>query len=123
MAMSTMQHWSDLDRGLAELVRVARGRIVLLTIDAEIGAETSLPRDYLPEIAEADRRDFPPIAGLVGRLGPGTRVVTLPVAADFTDCFALALWSRPQSPLEGGPGRHQRLRPGRPATPGLASVD
>lgn len=100
MAMMTMQHWSDLSRGLAEMVRVARKRIVLLTIDAEVAAGTWLMRGYLPEMGEADKRDFPAIASLTGQLGPDTLVVTLPVPADFTDGFALALWSRPEALLD-----------------------
>src|SRR5688572_27138631 len=31
MAVLTVHHWSDLERGLAEMARVARRRIVLLT--------------------------------------------------------------------------------------------
>jgi SAM-dependent methyltransferase len=62
MAIMTMHHWADVDRGLAELVRVARRRIVLLTIDTEVAASTWLFRDYIPEAAERDRREFPAIS-------------------------------------------------------------
>jgi SAM-dependent methyltransferase len=114
MAIMTMHHWSDLSRGLAELLRVTRKRIVLLTVDAEVGAEMWLLRDYVPDIAASDRRDFPAIAGLVQQLGPSTRVVTLPVAADCTDGFGLALWSRPETVLDPA---------ARAATSGFARMD
>ena len=32
MGVFTMQHWGDIDRGLAEVLRVTRERIVLLTL-------------------------------------------------------------------------------------------
>jgi len=35
LAVLTVHHWSDRQRGLAELRRVSRDRIVLLTFDAE----------------------------------------------------------------------------------------
>jgi SAM-dependent methyltransferase len=114
MAMMTMHHWSDLNRGLAELLRVTRKRIVLLTVDAEVGADMWLLRDYVPEIAERDKREFPAIARLVERLGSTTQVVNLPVAADCTDGFALALWSQPETVLDA---------PARAATSGFARMD
>lgn len=33
MGIFTMQHWDDVDRGLTEILRVTRERIVLLTLD------------------------------------------------------------------------------------------
>jgi len=100
MAMLTMHHWADLSRGLAELVRVARRRIVLLTIDVEVEATMWLFREYVPEIVERDRREFPEIARLIKELRAPTEVVTVPVPADCTDGFALAFWSRPEAVLE-----------------------
>ena len=65
MGVFTLQHWHDLDRGLEEVRRVTRERIIFLTLDMDIVAETCwLARDYLPEMIEADRRDFPEIGGL-----------------------------------------------------------
>ena len=69
MAVMTMQHWAEVDRGLAEMARVARRRIVLLTIDADVAAGTWLFSEYVPEAAERDRREFPRIS----HLGPAPR--------------------------------------------------
>jgi SAM-dependent methyltransferase len=102
MAMMTMHHWADVGRGLAELARVARRRIVVLTIDAEVGADMWLLRDYFPEMADRDRREFPAIARLIRDLRAPTRVITVPVPADCTDGFGLALWSRPEAVLDPG---------------------
>jgi SAM-dependent methyltransferase len=114
MAMMTMHHWADVSRGLAELVRVARRRIVLLTIDVEVEADMWLFRDYVPEIADRDRSEFPMITQLVRELKAPTRVITVPVPADCTDGFGLAFWNRPEAVLDPG---------ARAATSGFARMD
>lgn len=99
MGVFTMQHWDDVDCGLAELLRVTRRRIVLLTLDVEVTAQMWLCSDYLPEIAEHDRQTFPAIARLRAAL-PGALVEPIPVPADCTDMFCVALWSRPEAHLD-----------------------
>jgi SAM-dependent methyltransferase len=99
MGVFTMQHWDDVDRGLAELLRVTRKRIVLLTLDVDVTAQMWLCRDYLPEITEHDRQTFPTIAHLRATL-PGALVEPIPVPADCTDMFCVALWSRPEAHLD-----------------------
>jgi hypothetical protein len=102
MAVMTMHHWANLARGLTELVRVARRRIVLLTIDQDVAGTTWLFKDYAPEIAERDRREFRAIDRLLAALPERTEVLTVPVPADRTDAFALALWNRPEMILDPG---------------------
>jgi len=99
MGVFTMQHWDDVDRGLAEVLRVTRERIVLLTLEIEATAEMWLCRDYLPEIIEHDSETFPTITHLEGAL-PNVSVETVPVPADCTDGFCIALWSRPEAHLD-----------------------
>ncbi len=53
MAILTLQHRSDVERGLAELCRVARSRIVLATIDVDRLGELWLIRDYIPEMLDS----------------------------------------------------------------------
>jgi SAM-dependent methyltransferase len=99
MGVFTMQHWDDVDRGLAEVLRVTRDRVVFLTLDLDATAEMWLCRDYLPEIVEHDRRAFPSIERLEALL-PNLRVNTLPALNDCTDGFCIALWSRPEAYLD-----------------------
>ncbi|HEV7163263.1 MAG TPA: methyltransferase domain-containing protein [Solirubrobacteraceae bacterium] len=99
MGIFTMQHWDDVDRGLAEVMRVTRERIVLLTLDLDVTAGMWLARDYIPEIVEHDRKSFPTIAHL-SQLLPGVQVETVPAPADCTDGFCIALWSRPEMHLD-----------------------
>jgi SAM-dependent methyltransferase len=101
MGVFTMQHWDDVGRGLAEVLRVTRERVVLLTLDLDATAEMWLCRDYLPEIIENDRRMFPSIERL-GSLLPDVEVETIPVPSDCTDGFCIALWSRPEAFLDPG---------------------
>lgn len=113
MAVLTMHHWSDVQRGLSELVRVARRRVVLLTIDPEVEADMWLLRDYVPEMLVQDRLDFPSMQDLAGALR-GIRVVDVPVPADCTDGFLLSFWSRPETVLNPSV---------RAATSGFARLD
>lgn len=114
MAILTMQHWTDMTRGLAELVRIARRRVVLLTIDVDVEAQMWLFRDYVPEIIESDRLGFPEVGDVLRALGPSVRVDVVPVPADCTDGFGLAFWSRPEAVLDPG---------ARAATSGFARLD
>lgn len=99
MGVFTMQHWDDVDRGLAEVLRVTRDRVVFLTLDLDVTANMWLCRDYLPEIVEHDRETFPTIAHLEAVL-PNLQMETIPVPRDCTDGFCVALWSRPEAHLD-----------------------
>lgn len=99
MGVFTMQHWDDIDRGLTEVLRVTRERVVFLTLDLDVTAEMWLCNDYLPDIVEHDRKAFPTIAHLQAFL-PGLKLETVPVPADCTDAFCVALWSRPEMHLD-----------------------
>ncbi len=108
MGVFTMQHWDDVDRGLAEVLRVTRQRVVFLTLDLDVTAEMWLCRDYLPEIVEHDRETFPPIVHLESKL-PNVRVETIPVPADCSDGFCVALWSRPEAHLDANVRRSSSI--------------
>src|SRR6185503_12124528 len=50
LAVLTIHHWDDeLDAGLRELRRVARGPVVIVTFDAAVSSRMWLVADYLPE--------------------------------------------------------------------------
>jgi hypothetical protein len=58
-----------------------------------------LVHDYLPELADVARRDFPSTAHLESVL-PGSRIETIPVPSDCADGFCVGLWSRPEVHLD-----------------------
>lgn len=54
-ALLTIHHWTDLTAGIAELRRIARRRIVILTWDQQIFRDRFwLVREYLPPAAAFD---------------------------------------------------------------------
>jgi SAM-dependent methyltransferase len=99
MAVLTMQHWSDVEQGLAELRRVTRHRIVIVTMDVATLAELWMIRDYLPEMIGGHASSFPPIGYLEAAL-PDVTVAPLPVPRDCTDRFLAALWAQPEALLD-----------------------
>jgi SAM-dependent methyltransferase len=101
LAVLTMHHWSDWRAGVAELRRVARKRIVMLTFDPAYIASYWLVRDYLPQIAVQDEARFPPLATVAAAFG-GAEIAPVPIAHDCTDGFLCAWWKRPLAYLEDG---------------------
>ncbi len=95
MAVLTIHHWPERDRGLAEMRRVS-GRSVILTWEP---APTPfwLTTDYFPEILEHDRKIFSPWFR-----EPALRstVRTIPIPHDCVDGFLCAYWRRPQAYLD-----------------------
>jgi SAM-dependent methyltransferase len=99
LAVLTVHHWEDLEAGLAELRRIARRRIVVLTWDHEVTRDFWLLREYLPEAVEVDQAMAVPVDRLAALLG-GARIEPLPVPHDCTDGFAAAFWRRPEAYLD-----------------------
>jgi hypothetical protein len=99
LAILTVHHWTDLERGVAELQRVAP-RVVIVTWDADYGERFWLTRDYVRASIEHDRARFPPIDRLAALLGPGTAVEPVPVPHDCSDGFCGAFWRRPEAYLD-----------------------
>jgi len=100
LAVLTIHHWTDWRRGLAEMRRVARERVVVLTWDAGHPGFW-LVQEYFPEIVAADRESFPTLDAMAGVLGP-IDVHPVPVPADCTDGFLGAYWRRPRMYLDEG---------------------
>jgi SAM-dependent methyltransferase len=101
LAVLTVHHWTDVEAGIAELRRVARKRIVILTWDQAVFREFWLVREYLPAAAAISGGHAVPIARLVELLS-GARVEPVLVPHDCTDGFAAAFWRRPEAYLDPG---------------------
>ncbi len=101
LAVLTVHHWRDPVRGLAELRRVASGRVVVFTADIDVWSRMWLVRDYLPEIADVDRDRFLTPEAVADAIGGG-RVSPLPTPADCEDGFGPAFWKRPHAYLDPG---------------------
>jgi SAM-dependent methyltransferase len=98
MAILTVHHWDDWERGLAELCRVAARRVVL-AIDFEAHAGFWLLQEYLPEVLEHTRRCAPPADVIADAIG-ATASIELPTYHDLQDGVLGAHWRRPEAYLD-----------------------
>lgn len=96
MAVLTVHHWSDLEAGLREMRRVAKGPLVILTFDP--ASPYFWLADYIPEIIELDQPVMPKLVAFERILGK-CKVETVPVPRDCTDGFLGAYWQRPHAYL------------------------
>jgi SAM-dependent methyltransferase len=95
MGVLTIHHWPDLEAGLAEMQRVARRRIVLLTLDAEAASSAWLINDYFPEAGSMDRDVMPSRTRIQANL-PSAAIEPVPIPRGCLDGFTIALWDRPE---------------------------
>lgn len=124
MTILSIHHWTDLERGLGEMVRVARKRIVVMTYFAG-AAPFWLTDDYFPEITANDCKIFPTAAALgamLERIAGPVRMTPVPIPHDCTDGMVGAFWRRPESYLDTG--TRNAMSPFRAidAEPGLARL-
>lgn len=100
-AYLTLHHWADVDRGLAELARVARRRIVILTWVPDSPAFW-LTDDYFPDIRALDNGVFPTSDALVAQcraVAADVHLLPVPIPHDCIDGFLAAYWARPEAYL------------------------
>lgn len=97
MAILTVHHWPDKKKGLQEMRRVTRGKIVLLTFDPL--HRGSWLTDYLPELVTLDEAQMPRMSDYERWLD-GVEITPVPVPHDCTDGFLYAYWRRPATYLD-----------------------
>jgi SAM-dependent methyltransferase len=110
LAVLTAHHWPDQVRGLAELSRVARERVVVLTWDPD-GPPFWLVDEYLPEVGVTDRPIFFTLDELRRALGP-IDVRPLPIPHDCTDGFLGAYGDAPRRISTPGYAKLADVEPG-----------
>lgn len=97
MATLTIHHWSDRQKGVSEMRRVTRGRIVFLTYDPSFRGFWLF--DYFPGLVTLDEGQMPKMADYRQWLGP-MDISAVPIPHDCTDGFLSAYWRRPAAYLE-----------------------
>ena len=99
MTAFTIPRWEDLERGLAEMRRVTRGPVVVLTRDPT-RIQDSWLAEYAPEVTAADARSPP--GPRPRRQRPGGEVTTTRVPIPFTcaNGFSEAYYGRPERLLD-----------------------
>lgn len=122
MAMITVHHWRDLARGVSEMLRVARKRVVVLSFEREL-AEYWFS-DYFPRALEIHAELMPSPDRLAEMMG-GASIETVPLPRRCCDGFFLALWDRPEMHLDPEVRRSStiwhEMKP-EEAEPGLAAL-
>lgn len=98
MAVITVHHWDDPAAGLAEMRRVARDRVVVLTFDPPPLRAHWLV-DYVPGLYEAHVEMIGSIEAIVAEL-PGAVIEPVPMPRRCEDGFWCALWDRPELQLD-----------------------
>jgi SAM-dependent methyltransferase len=98
LGVLTVHHWRDQPKGFTECARVARSKVVFLTIDMDVCARFWL-FDYIPDLIRIDRPIFPDL-GQFARAFGSIQVTDLPIPADCRDGFLGAYWKRPRAYLD-----------------------
>jgi SAM-dependent methyltransferase len=96
LAIFTVHHWRDTERGLRELARVAR-RQVILSYDAVVEDNFWLVDDNIPEIALLDDENTGYTSQAIGAVLDVQRVEPVLVPADCRDGFMACYWQRPEA--------------------------
>jgi SAM-dependent methyltransferase len=107
MACLTVHHWDPVEEGLAELRRVARGLVVVFTL--ELAATPAWQREFLAEGLASEEPRFPSPERIADALGGQGRIETIPTPADCADGFIEAFWNRPEALLDPAVRRAQSM--------------
>ena len=97
MAVLTVHHWIDKEKGLREMRRVTRGLIVILTFDPL--HQSYWLADYFPELVELDETQMPMMTDYEEWIGPVEATPVL-IPHDCADGFQCAYWRRPSAYLD-----------------------
>lgn len=101
MTTFSVHQWRDLDAGLAELRRVARGPVLVMTADPDLLDRFWLA-EYAPEVIATEARRYPPPRRIADLLGGRTRIESLPIPLGCVDGFGEAYYGRPEALLDPG---------------------
>jgi SAM-dependent methyltransferase len=106
MATVTIHQWPDLERGLRELRRVARGPVVILTFDGAAMLRFWM-HEYVPEVFATESARDPGIDRVAAILGGEVTVTEVPIPIDCVDGFVEAFYARPEALLDPAVRRAQ----------------
>ncbi|MET0390549.1 MAG: DUF1330 domain-containing protein [Polyangiales bacterium] len=101
LAVLSVQHWAaEREHAVRELRRVARGPVIIATIDPRVSSALWLVKDYLPELAALDERLFPLPEHIAGWLGGQVQTEIVPIRRDSPDGSLLSFWAHPERVLD-----------------------
>lgn len=100
MTTFSVHQWSDLAAGLAEMRRVTRGPVVILSCDPQ-ALNRSWLNDYAPEMIAVEARRYPTMDAIAGTLEQ-VDILPVPIPIHCTDGFSEAYYGRPEKLLDPG---------------------
>jgi SAM-dependent methyltransferase len=101
MATFSVHQWSDLKAGLAEMRRVTKGPVLILSCDPK-DLHKSWLQDYAPEMIAVEASRYPSLSTLSQYLEGSVDIVSVPIPLQCTDGFSEAYYGRPERLLEPG---------------------
>ena len=101
MASFTVHQWGDLAAGLAELRRVTRGPVAILSCDPD-ALDRFWLAEYASEVIATEASRYPAPAEIARLLGGSVTVYPVPIPLDCTDGFGEAYYARPEALLDPG---------------------
>ncbi|WP_164217211.1 class I SAM-dependent methyltransferase [Virgibacillus sp. YIM 98842] len=99
MAMITIHHWGDMEKGLQELLRVSKGRVIVMTFDPD-ALDIFWNVNYFPEVVQAEKERYPSVKFIMDVLGGNCEIITIPIPIDCADGFQEAFYGRPEAFLD-----------------------
>jgi len=111
MTSFSVHQWPDLRAGLAEMRRVTRGPVLVLTCDPE-ALDRMWLQEYAPEMIAVEAGRYPSMKDLSSGLGGDVDVLSVPIPLQCTDGFSEAYYGRPEALLDPGARRASDLRDG-----------
>ena len=84
MTTFSVHQWTDLAAGLAEMRRVTRGPVLVLSCDPTALDHYWL-NNYAPEVVAIEASRYPPIESIAGGLGGEVEVLNVPIPLDCKD--------------------------------------
>ncbi len=101
MATFTVHQWPDLKAGLAQMRRVTRGTVLILSCDPD-ELHRSWLANYAPEMIAVEARRYPSMRSIREGLGGEVEIVPVPIPLNCADGFGEAYYGRPECLLEKG---------------------
>lgn len=101
MTTFSVHQWADLERGLAEVRRVTRGPVVVLTCDPD-RVQGYWLAEYAPEVLATEARRYPALDRIAAALGGEVESTRLPIPFTCVDGFSEAYYARPERLLDPG---------------------
>jgi SAM-dependent methyltransferase len=96
MAMVTIHHWPDIDKGLKELRRVTKNQVVIMTFDPD-ALDLFWNAIYFPELIAVEKARYPQIEAINESLGGNCEIIPIPIPLDCVDGFQEAFYGRPEA--------------------------